>query len=189
MSRVVHIEIPIDKPPSAVCVQSAVCLQHSVVPAALNVSDSRTHISLVFRKAPCLFFFPPQKTLAVMHTQSRKFSSYLRTSLRGRPLRFCCRARPCLFTSSALEVIPYTLAENAGMNPISIVTELRSEHAKGKVGAGERVGCVAFSLLSKRAVLSSWPASSEVVRDCCFCRNNKKRTLLPSIPRKLPFFL
>lgn len=39
--------------------------------------------------------------------------------------------------ASALEVIPYTLAENAGMNPISIVTELRSEHAKGKVGAGE----------------------------------------------------
>lgn len=39
--------------------------------------------------------------------------------------------------SSALEVVPYTLAENAGMNPISIVTELRSEHAKGKVGAGE----------------------------------------------------
>lgn len=38
---------------------------------------------------------------------------------------------------AALEVIPYTLAENAGMNPISIVTELRSEHAKGKVGAGE----------------------------------------------------
>lgn len=37
----------------------------------------------------------------------------------------------------ALEVIPYTLAENAGMNPISIVTELRSEHAKGKVGAGD----------------------------------------------------
>lgn len=38
--------------------------------------------------------------------------------------------------ASALEVVPYTLAENAGMNPISIVTELRSEHAKGKVGAG-----------------------------------------------------
>ena len=40
--------------------------------------------------------------------------------------------------TTALEVIPYTLAENAGMNPISIVTELRSEHAKGKVGAGEK---------------------------------------------------
>ena len=36
-------------------------------------------------------------------------------------------------------MIPYTLAENAGMNPISIVTELRSEHAMGKVGAGEFV--------------------------------------------------
>jgi T-complex protein 1 subunit delta len=31
----------------------------------------------------------------------------------------------------ALEVIPFTLAENAGLNPISIVTELRNRHAKG----------------------------------------------------------
>ena len=55
--------------------------------------------------------------------------------------------------SSALEVIPYTLAENAGMNPISIVTELRSEHAKGKVGAGESMG--ALSSLVVEARLSS----------------------------------
>eukprot|EP00357_Protocruzia_adherens_P001908 CAMPEP_0115009290 /NCGR_PEP_ID=MMETSP0216-20121206/22515_1 /TAXON_ID=223996 /ORGANISM="Protocruzia adherens, Strain Boccale" /LENGTH=531 /DNA_ID=CAMNT_0002377051 /DNA_START=92 /DNA_END=1687 /DNA_ORIENTATION=- len=33
--------------------------------------------------------------------------------------------------ADALEVIPYTLAENAGLNPIQIVTELRNMHAKG----------------------------------------------------------
>ena len=38
------------------------------------------------------------------------------------------RSRPL---PQALEVIPYTLAENAGLNPIQIVTELRNLHAKG----------------------------------------------------------
>ncbi len=33
--------------------------------------------------------------------------------------------------ADALEVVPYTLAENAGLNPIQIVTELRSLHAAG----------------------------------------------------------
>jgi T-complex protein 1 subunit delta len=31
--------------------------------------------------------------------------------------------------ADAMEVIPYTLAENAGLNPIEIVTELRNKHA------------------------------------------------------------
>ena len=30
-------------------------------------------------------------------------------------------------------MIPFTLAENAGLNPISIVTELRNRHANGEV--------------------------------------------------------
>lgn len=33
--------------------------------------------------------------------------------------------------AEALEVVPYTLAENAGLNPIQIVTELRKLHASG----------------------------------------------------------
>jgi T-complex protein 1 subunit delta len=41
--------------------------------------------------------------------------------------------------ADALEVIPYTLAENAGMNPISIVTELRKRHAEGLRTAGINV--------------------------------------------------
>src|SRR5690606_14264500 len=36
----------------------------------------------------------------------------------------------------ALEIIPYTLAENAGLHPIAIVTELRNRHAKGEVTTG-----------------------------------------------------
>jgi len=39
----------------------------------------------------------------------------------------------------ALEVIPYTLAENAGLHPIQIVTELRRRHAEGDHTAGINV--------------------------------------------------
>jgi T-complex protein 1 subunit delta len=41
--------------------------------------------------------------------------------------------------ADALEVIPYTLAENAGQNAIQTVTELRAQQAKGVVGAGIHV--------------------------------------------------
>lgn len=33
--------------------------------------------------------------------------------------------------AEAMEIIPYTLAENAGLNPINIVTELRNRHISG----------------------------------------------------------
>lgn len=41
--------------------------------------------------------------------------------------------------ADALEVIPTTLAENAGLNPIAIVTELRNRHAMGERNAGINV--------------------------------------------------
>lgn len=41
--------------------------------------------------------------------------------------------------AEALEAIPYTLAENAGMKPIDVVTELRKQHAEGISGAGINV--------------------------------------------------
>jgi len=41
--------------------------------------------------------------------------------------------------AGALEVIPYTLAENAGLSPISVVTELRNRHVKGEIYAGINV--------------------------------------------------
>lgn len=41
--------------------------------------------------------------------------------------------------AEALEIIPTTLAENAGLNPISIVTELRNKHARGEKTAGINV--------------------------------------------------
>lgn len=41
--------------------------------------------------------------------------------------------------AEAMEIIPYTLAENAGLNPIAVVTELRNRHAKGEKNAGINV--------------------------------------------------
>jgi chaperonin GroEL (HSP60 family) len=41
--------------------------------------------------------------------------------------------------SVSSQVIPYTLAENAGLNPIAIVTELRNRHAAGDTLAGINV--------------------------------------------------
>ena len=41
--------------------------------------------------------------------------------------------------AEALEVIPTTLAENAGLHPIAIVTELINRHAKGETTAGINV--------------------------------------------------
>ena len=44
---------------------------------------------------------------------------------------YCCRQY-----GEALELVPYTLAENAGLEPISFVTELRNRHIKGEKFAG-----------------------------------------------------
>ena len=41
--------------------------------------------------------------------------------------------------AEAMEVIPSTLAENAGLHPIGVVTELRKRHANGEKTAGINV--------------------------------------------------
>jgi T-complex protein 1 subunit delta len=52
---------------------------------------------------------------------------------------YCVRA-----FAEALEIIPYTLAENAGLNPINIVTELRNKHKSGCPNVGINVKKVNF---------------------------------------------
>merc|ERR1712087_895200 len=41
--------------------------------------------------------------------------------------------------AESLELVPYTLAENAGMQPVEIVTKLRAAHALGEKYAGINV--------------------------------------------------
>lgn len=40
------------------------------------------------------------------------------------------------YFAKALEVIPYTLAENCGLNPVKIVTKMRARHKKGEKNCG-----------------------------------------------------
>jgi T-complex protein 1 subunit delta len=49
-----------------------------------------------------------------------------------------------LVHTNTLEVISYTLAEDVGLKPIKIVTELRKAHAEGNVMAGidMKVRCI-----------------------------------------------
>lgn len=63
---------------------------------------------------------------------SRLLTDYSHT-LKGKEA-YCFQA-----FAEALEVMPTTLAENAGLNPIAIVTELRNKHALGDRNAGINV--------------------------------------------------
>ena len=58
---------------------------------------------------------------------------------------YCVRA-----FAEALEIIPYTLAENAGLNPIATVTDLRNRHAQGETTAGINVRKVGKRLKNSR---------------------------------------
>ena len=57
--------------------------------------------------------------------------------------------------AESLEVIPLTLAENAGLNPIAVVTELRQKHAEGQRTAGINVRKVSQSPCPHKMFYSS----------------------------------
>ena len=82
--------------------------------------------------------------------------------------------------AEALEVIPSTLAENAGLNPIDIVTQLRGRHARGETAAGINVRRVrtqplllllvpCLLLRSRAAAAGAMPAASLPCCCCCCC--------------------
>jgi T-complex protein 1 subunit delta len=55
--------------------------------------------------------------------------------------------------AEAISVIPYTLAENAGMKPIAVVTELRAQHAAGQAAMGINVKkCIVSDMLTLNVV-------------------------------------
>jgi len=55
--------------------------------------------------------------------------------------------------AKAFEIIPYTLSENAGLNPIKMVTELRNRHAHGEKTAGINVKQGAITNILEENVL------------------------------------
>jgi thermosome len=77
--------------------------------------------------------------------------------------------------ADALEVIPRTLAENAGLDPIDIIVELRSRHEKGEVWAGVDVisgkvvnmlerGVIEPVVVKEQAIRSATEACSMILR-------------------------
>lgn len=60
-------------------------------------------------------------------------------------------------------MIPTTLAENAGLNPISIVTELRNRHANGEKTAGINVRKGLISDIREENVLQPLLVSTSAV--------------------------
>jgi len=66
--------------------------------------------------------------------------------------------------ADAFEIVPYTLAENAGLNPIAIVTELRNKHAQGEKNAGINVRKGIISNILEENVLQPLLVSTSAVR-------------------------
>jgi T-complex protein 1 subunit delta len=71
--------------------------------------------------------------------------------------------------ADALEVIPYTLAENAGLNPISIVTELRNRHAKGEKNTGINVRKGQITNILEENVVQPLLVSTSAISLACEC--------------------
>ncbi|KAF8746145.1 hypothetical protein AX14_000190 [Amanita brunnescens Koide BX004] len=90
-----------------------------------------------------------------IHT-SRQLSQYAQ-SLKGMEA-YCFQAY-----ADALEIIPNTLAENAGLNAISIVTELRNRHARGERNAGINVRTGLISNIQEEEVVQPLLVSTSAI--------------------------
>jgi thermosome len=68
--------------------------------------------------------------------------------------------------AEALEVIPTTLAENAGLDPIDIISELRSNHEKGKLWAGVDVNLGKVEDMEKAGVFEPIVVKKQIIKSC-----------------------
>ncbi len=73
--------------------------------------------------------------------------------------QYCVRA-----FADALEIVPYTLAENAGLHPISTVTELRARHAQGELTAGINVRKGAITDILEESVVQPLLVSTSAIQ-------------------------
>jgi len=71
--------------------------------------------------------------------------------------------------ADALEVIPYTLAENAGLNPIQIVTQLHKLHAEGNKYDGINVRKGTITDMLKEQVVQPLLVSSSAINLASEC--------------------
>jgi thermosome len=68
--------------------------------------------------------------------------------------------------AEALEAIPTTLAENAGLDPIDIISELRANHEKGKVWAGVDVNAGKVGDMEKAGVFEPIAVKKQIIKSC-----------------------
>ncbi|MEM2022268.1 MAG: TCP-1/cpn60 chaperonin family protein, partial [Archaeoglobaceae archaeon] len=66
--------------------------------------------------------------------------------------------------ASALEIIPKTLAENAGIDPIDVLVELKAAHEKGKKYAGVDVETGKAVDMLERAVIEPLRVKTQALR-------------------------
>lgn len=66
--------------------------------------------------------------------------------------------------ADALEVIPITLAENAGLDPVDILVELRSRHEKGEIWAGVDVFSGKVSDMEKLDIYEPLVVKEQIIK-------------------------
>ncbi|KHN80731.1 T-complex protein 1 subunit delta [Toxocara canis] len=71
--------------------------------------------------------------------------------------------------ADAMELIPYTLAENAGLSPITTVTELRSQHANGHKNYGVNVRKGYVTDIREENVLQPLLVTSSAIKQAAEC--------------------
>jgi len=68
--------------------------------------------------------------------------------------------------AEALEAIPTTLAENAGLDPIDIISELRARHEKGEVWAGVEVHTGKVENMKEVGVFEPIVVKKQIIKSC-----------------------
>uniref|UniRef100_F1KXN6 T-complex protein 1 subunit delta n=1 Tax=Ascaris suum TaxID=6253 RepID=F1KXN6_ASCSU len=71
--------------------------------------------------------------------------------------------------ADAMELIPYTLAENAGLSPITTVTELRNQHANGYKNYGVNVRKGYVTDIREENVLQPLLVTSTAIKQAAEC--------------------
>lgn len=65
--------------------------------------------------------------------------------------------------ASALEFIPTTLAENAGLDPIEVLTELKSKHDAGEINAGLNLFTNKIEDALRARIIEPWKIKSQAI--------------------------
>ncbi len=68
--------------------------------------------------------------------------------------------------AEALEAIPTTLAENAGLDPIDIISELRAHHEKGEIWAGVEVHAGKVKNMKDVGVFEPIAVKKQIIKSC-----------------------